>query len=296
MKGKGKYTFQEKTPEAGAKITIYWPSGSECDAVFDTFDVSQEEQDNMPTWTYTRMKLSLSLIATKLRLKIRNEISYTPKELFEDKDVVVDYDIKLSNGKSLQRNFVWSLEQKRELIMSILKGIKLPRFAATHYKPNIVSDNGISLWIFKIVDGKQRLSTIESFMKNEFSIVINDIEYFYSDFDHRATEKIWNLDLRFDIVYEYDDTRITDDQFIEWFGLVNWAGTPQDKNHYDELKKSLPEKIKPCAGRTELTDEVKRWWADRNESERYMIKNKYPNGSDFYENDQVLHIYTEENK
>lgn len=241
---------------------------------------------------------SLSLIVAKLRLKIRNEISYTPKELFEDKDVVVDYDIKLSNGKSLQRNFVWTLGQKRELIMSVLKGIKLPRFAAAHYKPTPGPGQNSSqvVWTFKIVDGKQRLSTIESFMKDEFSIVINDIEYFYSDFDAVAQMVIWNLDLRFDIVNEYDDTRITDDQFIEWFGLVNWAGTPQDKDHYDELQKSLPKKIKPCAGRSNLTDEVKRWWAERSESERYMIKNKYPNGSDFYENDQILHIYTEENK
>jgi len=42
----------------------------------------------------------------------------------------IDWDVYLpSKGKNLQRNFVWAIEQKRELIWSILIKRLIPRMA-----------------------------------------------------------------------------------------------------------------------------------------------------------------------
>ena len=35
-----KYTFNEKEPEPGAYICIYWKDGSECECIYDGLDAS----------------------------------------------------------------------------------------------------------------------------------------------------------------------------------------------------------------------------------------------------------------
>ena len=59
-----------------------------------------------------------------------------------------------------QRDFVWGLDKKRQLIDSILLGIPLPIFYFSEDK----NSN------YLVVDGKQRLSTIFGFIENKFSL------------------------------------------------------------------------------------------------------------------------------
>jgi hypothetical protein len=50
---------------------------------------------------------------------------------------------------------------------------------------------------------------------------------------------IWNYPLHFKIAYEYEDCKFTDDDLLNWFYLVNFAGTQQDKEHLDKLYNSI---------------------------------------------------------
>jgi hypothetical protein len=59
-----------------------------------------------------------------------------------------------------QREFVWTLKQKSELIESVLMGIPLPMFYLNETKDGKLV----------VVDGRQRLSTFFSFMNNEFKL------------------------------------------------------------------------------------------------------------------------------
>lgn len=68
------------------------------------------------------------------------------------KDVQIDPDF--------QRNLVWTSKQKNEFIESILMGIPVP---GMYFFEN---DQGIK----QIVDGRQRITTIISFMNNEFTL------------------------------------------------------------------------------------------------------------------------------
>src|ERR1700749_4632753 len=78
------------------------------------------------------------------------------KHLIDNSNYILDWDVYLpTKGKNLQRPFVWTLKQKQALILSILKGIKVPSISV------IIKDNNKNkAIIFKIIDGKQRLSSM----------------------------------------------------------------------------------------------------------------------------------------
>lgn len=150
-------------------------------------------------------------------------------------NITIDWDVYLPTKKmNLQRDFVWTLEQKRELIYSIFKGIQIAPISVIQYKDNS------NKTIYKIIDGKQRLSTILSFVKNEFSIIWNNQEYFFNELDQSIKgEFLYHGLIRSNIGYEYHDNLISDDDKIKWFNMINWAGTPQDKQHIDKLLNKL---------------------------------------------------------
>ena len=146
-------------------------------------------------------------------------------------NVTIDWDVYLpSKGMNLQRPFVWTLEQKQELIYSIFKGIQLPPISIIQFRND---DKNIT---YKIIDGKQRLSTIISFVKNEFPIIWNEHEYFFDDLDNSIQgEFLYHGLIRSNIGYEYPDQPISDQDKIKWFNMINFSGTPQDKEHMNKL-------------------------------------------------------------
>lgn len=67
---------------------------------------------------------------------------------------------KILMDPSFQRNFVWNMKQKSELIESVIMGIPLPLiYLAEDKKGNLV-----------VVDGRQRLTTFFDFLSNKFRI------------------------------------------------------------------------------------------------------------------------------
>ena len=177
--------------------------------------------------------LQLSDVRTKLPFNINygmGDISI--KNILDPNwDIIIDWDVYLPTKKmNLQRGFVWSLNQKRELIYSVFKGIQLPPISVIQYRDNTKTIT------YKIIDGKQRLSTILSFVKNEFTILWNNQEYLFNELDHSIKgEFLYHGLIRANIGYEYDDDLISDDDKIKWFNLINFTGTPQDKEHMDKL-------------------------------------------------------------
>lgn len=183
----------------------------------------------------SKPKLSTKAFESKYKLDIRSVVSYRPTDLFlkvSKFPYIIDYDVVLSNGKNLQRDFVWTIDQKRSLIVSMMKELQLPNFAVVCYR----TEDDRNTTVFKIVDGKQRLKTIEQFLNGEFGLLVDNEEYFYDDLDKMAQYRINCYSLNFNLIYEYDDNKLTDDQLISWFELVNFAGTPQDIDHLKMLK------------------------------------------------------------
>lgn len=181
--------------------------------------------------------LTLDHIRKAIDFKISDIVSmhYLCRIIEGKYDIVLDFDVYLpSKGKKLQRPLVWNLFQKQQLIMSVLKGIKLPPIMYIEYRNDL--DPNDKTVTYKIIDGKQRLTTLISFYKGEFPIEYEGHEYFFKDLDEWAARSISHITLDSKRVYEYPDAMLTDDQKIAWFEMINFAGTPQDIEHLNNLK------------------------------------------------------------
>jgi hypothetical protein len=143
----------------------------------------------------------------------------------------LDFDVYLpSKGKNLQRKLCWKLQQKQELVISVLKGIALPSLSV------IIHEAEDGKRTHKIIDGKQRLSSLISFYKGEFPLSVDGNDYYFKDLEPLAQTEIKLLHLTADLAYEYWDAMISDDDKIAWFEMINFAGTPQDAEHLKNLK------------------------------------------------------------
>lgn len=169
--------------------------------------------------------------------ELRNTLDFHPKELASSiyyfARQKIDWDVFLpSIGKNLQRGFIWTIEQKRELINSILIGRHIPHCAII----NTIDPADERSEILQIIDGKQRLSTMIDFYENKFSIEIDEIEYFINDLPEDYQIAIRHYYFRYYVVNEEDiKNPIADAQKINWFKFINFVGTPQDMEHLKNL-------------------------------------------------------------
>lgn len=149
-------------------------------------------------------------------------------------NITIDFDVFLPKyGMNLQRGLVWTQTQKEQLILSMLRGMTLSSFVIVQHRSGAGDKNAT----IKVVDGKQRITTIFSFIKNEFSVLINGNEVFFRDLHPYCQRDITNPSYcRWDIHYSYEDTPITDDTLIQLFEQVNFLGTPQDVDHLEKIK------------------------------------------------------------
>jgi len=169
--------------------------------------------------------------------ELRTTLSFHPQEInssimhFATK-VVIDYDVYLpSKQMYLQRDFVWTIHQKREIIWSILMNRHIPRMAMV----NVVSEKNDLDGVYQVIDGKQRLSSMLGFYKNEFTLSIDGREFFYDALPIDYRRVIANYMFPYYIVNEDYGKKITDQQKIDWFKYINFAGTPQDEIHIKML-------------------------------------------------------------
>jgi hypothetical protein len=176
-------------------------------------------------------QFNINSIVKKLKFNvIESCLDYIQELSKEDFDIKIDYDVYLPTyNHNLQREFCWDLLQKQELILSLLKEIKIPKLSVLYLKDKR---------IYQIIDGKQRLSTIISFYKNEFPINVNGFDYFYNDLDKTSQMNIRLFNFTINIAYVYDRDIITDDDKMDWYDLLNFAGTAQDKEHINNIKKN----------------------------------------------------------
>lgn len=168
--------------------------------------------------------------------QIRTKFRFHPEEVGSSikyfKNQVIDWDVYLpTKGKNLQRPFVWTIEQKRELIWSILMGRHIPHLAFI----NTVDD------VWHIIDGKQRLSSIFDFIDDKFTIIIDEKEWLFSELPHDFNLAINNTYFRYYVVNEQYNNKneidsISDEDKIAWFKFINFSGTPQDAEHLNSLK------------------------------------------------------------
>ena len=161
---------------------------------------------------------------------IKNEFDVDPlsSQIRYVKKLNIDWDVYLeSKGKNLQRDLVWNIDQKRELIISVLMKRHIPNLAFI----NSIDKSDERKEVYLLIDGKQRLSTIFDFIDDKFTLVIDDVEYTFSELTDDYKHAINNYYIGYYVLNEPYHNRITDQQKIDWFKFINFAGTPQDKDY-----------------------------------------------------------------
>lgn len=72
---------------------------------------------------------------------------------------------------------------------------------------------------------------------DKFTIEIENKEYLFSELPKDYQNSITHYHFRYYVVNEDWNIKITDEQKIAWFKLINFAGTPQDAIHLKSLEK-----------------------------------------------------------
>jgi len=148
----------------------------------------------------------------------------------------IDFDVYLpTKEKNLQRPLCWTDKQKSELIRSVMRLAAIPHFAILEIMPSVGNKN-----TYKIIDGKQRLSTIIGFIKGLVWVESENGErLFFSDLTKEEISQFKRglTNLRANVACYGDIEHPTDAVLIEWFEFLNFAGTPQDEQHILNLKK-----------------------------------------------------------
>ena len=140
------------------------------------------------------------------------------------------------NGKKqyYQRDFVWTLEDKRLLIESIYQGINcgliLVRTHAWDDLEKLAKKGETELAFIDIVDGKQRLNAVKGFLNNEFT---DNYGNYYSDLSNDCQREFTGHQL-----FQYAELgdRTTDEEVLYQFLKLNFAGVPQSQEHIDFVK------------------------------------------------------------
>jgi uncharacterized protein with ParB-like and HNH nuclease domain len=143
-----------------------------------------------------------------------------------------DFDVYLPTFKiNLQRDFVWRLKQKQELIISIFKDIKIPPVTV------LIDDTIQSHNKYLVIDGKQRIKTIIDYLNNCFPVLIQTQKIFFKDLDIESVDFFKYKHLNGYVMYTSDAyDPVSDLGKIKWFNYLNFAGTPQDKKHIQHLE------------------------------------------------------------
>jgi len=156
----------------------------------------------------------------------RNAIGSGQMYVAQGKEVLnkrFDFDVYLPSKKmNLQRPLVWTLEQKRSLIESVIIRRAIPPISVVQLVDNT----------YQVIDGKQRLSAFIEYVRGDF-----DFCGYYCD--ELPKEYFGQIQRHVIFAYrlcEYPDEPISDDDKIEWFRWINFAGTPQDVEHMEKLK------------------------------------------------------------
>ena len=169
-------------------------------------------------------------------ISANEESIYPMKSIKVDRGFFTSFELKRKHDKKpslvvmdseFQREGVWKLQQKRELIESILMGLPLPIFYFNEDKAGRLI----------VIDGRQRLNAIFSFLDNEFALDrLKILDEFnkkrFRDLDPVFQSKIEDYQIIAHVIQPMTPDRVK----FDIFDRVNRAGTKLNKQ---EIRNAL---------------------------------------------------------
>lgn len=133
-------------------------------------------------------------------------MNYTIKEITISQLIEWIKKEKINLHPPYQRNFIWSSQDQKLLIDSIMRGYPLPNFFVYKKKDET----------YDMVDGQQRATTISKFIKGDFA---DSNKHYYKDIDQG---KFASYRLNFTEIYDIDTSN--GESLEEFYSLVNKRG------------------------------------------------------------------------
>ncbi len=144
-----------------------------------------------------------------------------------------------ANGKKkyYQRPFVWELKDKQNLVESIYNSIDcgkiLLRLRSWEELEKLQKEGETELSFRDIVDGKQRLNAVISFINDEYADLNGN---YFSDLSDVSQHRFTDHQL---FSYSEMDEKTTDQEVVEQFLKLNFTGVPQSIEHINFVKSLL---------------------------------------------------------
>ncbi|WP_291726186.1 DUF262 domain-containing protein [Bernardetia sp.] len=123
-------------------------------------------------------------------------------------------DYEVNTDPAYQRGYVWTDKQKTEFVEYVLKGGQSGRDIYWNCPAYDTASNDLN---FELVDGKQRLSAILGFLRNE----VKTFGYFYNEFEDADT-MLKGSDLYFKMNINNLQTQT---EVVDWYLGMNTGGS-----------------------------------------------------------------------
>ena len=138
--------------------------------------------------------------------------------------------------KYYQRPLCWSLKDKQLLLESIYNNVDCGKIVVRNRgweELRKLQKEGHELAWKDVVDGKQKLHAIKSFMDGEYPDLHGN---YFEDLSDKAQRRLTNNQL---ISYSELPEKTTDEEVLKQFLRLNFAGVPQSQEHLDYIKSLL---------------------------------------------------------
>lgn len=191
------------------------------------YQKSLDKKDFKYKYTNTRV-LNRSLDSLLDNVVRYNSFLFENNHYYDRADLDLDVDF--------QRDIVWTLKQKQDLIISLLNDIPIGNFYinSVNIYSEVDNDSSKSLKDYSeiddvLYDGKQRINAIIEFILGEYSVEYNGVEYYYGNLDYRTQHDITHKTVN---VYQTEFNNKND--LIDFYILLNGNQTSHNQKDFDK--------------------------------------------------------------
>lgn len=195
-----------------------------------------EKQQLLPKKKMERDNFNVRVLTYELQILLANASKY---QAFLFNDNVYNNRADLDINVDFQREIVWTLEQKQELIKSLLMDMPIGNFYINNLNiySEIKKDPSKTLLDFSeidgvLYDGKQRINAILEYISGEFSVTIKGEIYFFGNLYFEKQHDILNTSVN---IYETSFNNKND--LIDYYILINKNQTQHKQEDFDKALK-----------------------------------------------------------
>lgn len=174
-------------------------------------------------------------------------------KMFENGNLVFD--------NVIQRNYVWNAVQQSGLIDSIIRNYPVSVIYTIKTNDRVTTTNGVSN-VFDCLDGKQRCTTLNRYLNNEFSLkgcepftAPDGAEVDLNGKYFKDLDKVWQDKITEYKMTLYYFTEITDEEVVEMMSRLN-GGRPLSGTENARIKARNLTEIKNIAAHPVITNNL----------------------------------------